>query len=203
MIHIQNLNYAVGGRPIFSDFEFNVEPGEKVLIRGRSGRGKTSLLKLIMGFVIPEGGKISIQGRSLDQAPISEIRRDLFYLSQDIDLMDGPVDLLIREICQAQPGPMDVEDGLAREMEFLELPPSTLGKQISELSGGERQRLGLLLGFLLNRPVWLLDEPTAALDDELKVKIAHRVGLSHNTVVVISHDNVWRDVPGLRMERWS
>ena len=203
MIQISDLNYRVGEAPLLTEYSTRIAQGEKRLILGRSGLGKTSLFKLILGFRQPQSGTIRINGLELGQDAIQEIRSQIFYLSQDIDLMDGKVEEVLDLIFQAQPQleitPHDLEAGL----EMLALSPATRDKEVGALSGGERQRVGLLIGFLLNRPIWLLDEPTAALDSTLKEAVAQRILDSRYTVIVISHDPVWQNHERIQLERWS
>ena len=88
MIQIKDLSYSRSGKTILSRFSFQVQAGEKVLIQGRSGSGKTSLFKLILGFEPPDAGQIIVNVRPLDKENITGVRQDLFYLSQDVDLPD-------------------------------------------------------------------------------------------------------------------
>ncbi len=99
-----------------------------------------------------------------------------------------------RELCQEE---------INRQLTFLELSPGILQKRTGELSGGERQRIGLLIGFLRDRPIWLLDEPTSALDDAMKKKIANHILSLEKTMVIISDDHCWQDHSTVRIERWS
>jgi len=87
-------------------------------------------------------------------------------------------------------------------LNFLDLSSKILNQTVTELSGGERQRIGLLICFLLDRPVWLLDEPTSALDDIMKKKIADYVMDQEKTIVLISHDDVWKENNAVKIERW-
>ena len=93
-------------------------------------------------------------------------------------------------------------EGINRHLTFLELSAKVLQKRTRELSGGERQRIGLLIGFLLNRTIWLLDEPTSALDDVMKKRIAAHILSLKKTVVIISHDHCWQDNPIVKIQRW-
>ena len=76
-----------------------------------------------------------------------------------------------------------------------------LEQNIKDLSGGERQRVGLLIGFLLDRPVWLLDEPTSALDDAMKRKVSKFILGQDKTIVIISHDDVWKQHKEIKIKR--
>lgn len=203
MISFESVCLDIDNARIFSNLNLCVKKHEKLLILGRSGMGKTSLFRLILGFEQPLSGQILVNGLHVQQDPIHQIRQQIFYLSQDIDLMNEQVLGLLTEIWTC-----NFEGGLPREeinqrLAFLELPSAILMKKTRDLSGGERQRLGLLIGFLLDRPVWLLDEPTSALDDAMKKKISDHILSLEKTIMIISHDPVWQNNALVRIERWS
>lgn len=178
---------------LFKNFNLTIAPGRKILISGKSGCGKTTLLKFLLGFEQPDKGGIFYNGRIIDKTCIKDIRSQIYYLSQDIDLMDIPVQAFLDQVLAANR--MVDPDHTKRDhfLDFLELDKPLLSEKISGLSGGERQRIGLLLCFLLDRAVWLLDEPTAALDDAMKQKIAGSVPAQKATVLIVSHDDVWKE----------
>ncbi|MCK5541738.1 MAG: ATP-binding cassette domain-containing protein [Desulfobacterales bacterium] len=86
---------------------------------------------------------------------------------------------------------------------FLDLDDAIFSQTIKELSGGERQRIGLLICFLLDRPVWLLDEPTAAIDDHMKKKVADYILDQDRTIIIISHDSIFKENKKILVERWE
>lgn len=203
MISIESVTHDIGKARIFSDLSLSVNKNEKVLILGKSGLGKTSLFRLILGFEQPGSGKILVNGLTLDKDHVHQIRQQLFYLSQDIDLRNETILDLVTNIWEFNFSKKLCLEEINQQLTFLELSPDILQKKTGELSGGERQRLGLLIGFLLNRPIWLLDEPTSALDDAMKKKIAIRILSLDKTMVIISHDHCWQGSSALRIERWS
>lgn len=202
MISIEDVNYTMDGHPVLSGFSMEINPGEKMLIKGRSGTGKTSLFRLLLGFTQPDKGIIRINGLPLDKAHIREIRNHVFYLSQDVDLPHESGRTLIERLERLNKDCPLLMGSLDGFLAFLDLPPALLDKKISILSGGERQRLGLLLGFLLDRPVWLLDEPTSALDDAMKEIVANRITALDKTILVVSHDRVWEKQPDILKFDW-
>ena len=203
MISIESVSHDIGTAKIFSNLSLCVNKNEKVLILGKSGLGKTSLFRLILGFEQPGSGKIIVNGLNLDKTHVHQIRRQLFYLSQDIDLRNETILELVTDIWEFNFDKELCQEEIHQQLIFLELSPGILEKRTGELSGGERQRIGLLIGFLLNRPIWLLDEPTSALDDAMKKKIADHVLSLDKTMVIISHDHCWQDSSVIRIERWS
>jgi len=203
MISFESVSHGVGNTKIFSNLTLCVKKNEKVLILGKSGIGKTSLFRLILGFEQPESGIILVDGLHLVKEHIHQIRQKIFYLSQDIDLMDDIVLRLLTIVWEFNFSKELPMEEVNRHLIFLELSPDILRKRTRELSGGERQRMGLLMGFLLDRPIWLLDEPTSALDDAMKEKIATHILSLDKTMIIISHDHCWQNNSIVRIEGWS
>ena len=203
MISFESVSLDIDNSKIFSDLDLCVSKNEKFLIQGRSGMGKTSLFRLILGFDQPRAGQIKVNGLPLDKAHINQIRQQIFYLSQDIDLKDEVIIRLVTEILEFNfPRKLPMKK-INKFLTFLELPPEILQKRTKDISGGERQRIGLLIGFLLDRPIWLLDEPTSALDDAMKEKISSHILSLDKTIVIISHDPVWKNTSIVKIKRWS
>lgn len=204
MIQLSNVSLSRNHKQIFSDFNFAVAEGEKRLIIGSSGKGKTSLLKLILGFEQPDQGDVRINRLSVTPSHIHSVRDHLFYLSQDVDLPNETLTTFLDGIFLPE-----TDAALSRRssevnewFSFFELDPSLLQQQCTNLSGGERQRVGLIVGLLLDRPVWLLDEPTAALDQQMKEKVVSTLLDTNKTMIIVSHDAVWQKPDRVIMERW-
>lgn len=202
MIRFDRVSFERDGKQIFSNLNLEVKSDEKLLIRGKSGIGKSSLLKILLGFERIDSGRVLIGNREVSPSHIRDIRRQIFYLSQDIDLKNEIVSVMVKEIVSYHPQKDDPLKQLKPMMQFLEMDDILLTRKTAELSGGERQRLGLLIGFLLDRPVWLLDEPTSALEEKMKKKLVHCILDLNKTMIVVSHDRVWTDNDRIRIERW-
>jgi putative ABC transport system ATP-binding protein len=210
MIQFDSVHLKLNNRQIFSGLNFRVREKEKVLIQGKSGIGKTTLFKILLGFEPIDSGTVRFNGLDIVRENIKTIRSQIFYLSQDIDLKNEPVRILLDEINRFNSFKNPDKTHLMDLLDFLELNEKILDQEVKELSGGERQRIGLLICFLLDRPVWLLDEPTSALDDVMKKKMVAYIPARDKTIVIISHDDVWKQNsdlrpdlrPGLRIERW-
>ncbi len=202
MIKFESVYLKRGSKEIFSDLDFIVNKDEMVLIMGKSGIGKTTIFKILLGFEKIDKGKVTFNNLDIVKEHIKDIRYQIFYLSQDIDLKDEKVSCLIQEITEQNLIQDSNKTNLRKHMSFLDLNEKILSQSINELSGGERQRIGLLICFLLDRPVWLLDEPTSALDDAMKNKIADFIVSQKKTIVIISHDDVWKKNNTIKIERW-
>jgi putative ABC transport system ATP-binding protein len=202
MIKFESACLSLQGKKILTNFDLTILKNEKVLIQGKSGIGKTTLFKLLLGFGAIDKGKVIFNGHKISKAHITGIREQIFYLSQDIDLRDDIINNLINEILRAN-SIIYKNDKLNELLNFLDLNIEVLEQNVKDLSGGERQRVGLLICFLLDRPVWLLDEPTSALDDVMKKKITDFILDQEKTIIIISHDSVWKKNKNIKIERWK
>ncbi|WP_230669044.1 ABC transporter ATP-binding protein [Methanosarcina barkeri] len=170
-----------------------IKKNQKILLRGKSGTGKTTLLKILLGFTKPSEGTIYFRNRVIDSKTCWEARKEIAYIVQDTDLGEGKVKSLLDEIFsyRANKEKLDHEK-LRAFIRELELEDDILEKNFQELSGGEKQRIGILIALLLNRNIYLLDEVTSALDAKLKKKIAdYFLSREDWTLLIVSHDREW------------
>jgi len=202
MIKFESVYLKRKDKEIFSGLDFFVQKNEKVLIQGKSGIGKTTLFKILLGFETIDKGRVSFNDLDIVKEHIKDIRHQIFYLSQDIDLKDGRVSSLLDELLEQNPSKNQDKAHFTELLNFLDLDDIILNQTVKELSGGERQRVGLLIGFFLDRPVWLLDEPTSALDDIMKKKIVDYIIDQDKTIIIISHDDLWKKNKAIKIERW-
>ena len=198
MISFRNVNLSFDDNKIINNLNLNIKEGDKFLLNQKSGCGKTTLIKTIMGFTEPDSGTITINKNIINHNNINKIRADIFYLDQDVTLPELRIKDLFNEIQNYKYNKNIYKNfDLNRLISEFQLDKDILEKNIKKLSGGERQRVGLIIGILLNRPIWLLDEPTSALDDDLKYFVKKRVESLKKTVLIISHDNCWNNIPVL------
>ena len=154
-----------GGRPLFAALDFTLRPGQVTWLRGRNGRGKTSLLRLLAGLATPAAGAVHCAGRPLKQAG-NGWRERLVYIGHPNALKeDLSVAESLRFLAQVQgrsPTPADIAMALA----CLGIA-ALAGRPVRTLSQGQRRRVALArLALPQPRSVWLLDEPYDALDDD-------------------------------------
>ncbi|MET8165225.1 thiol reductant ABC exporter subunit CydD [Streptomyces sp. NPDC005329] len=177
-----------------TDVSFTVEPGETVALVGPSGAGKSTLLNALLGFVRPAEGRVLAGGADLAAADLEQWRSRVAWVPQRPHLYAGTVDENIR---LARP---DADDEAVRRaladagaLDFVEALPAgadtLLGEDGAGLSAGQRQRLALARAFLADRPVLLLDEPTAALDGETEAEVVAAVRrlAAGRTVLLVVH----------------
>jgi len=164
-LRAENLACTRGGRAVFTGLSFAVDGGEALLVTGRNGAGKSSLLRLIAGLVRIAGGRLSLDGGA-DEAGIAE---QAHYL--------GHHDALKPSLSVAENlafWAAFLGGGRSDETSALEtvgLGPLA-GLPAAYLSAGQRRRLSLARLLAVKRPIWLLDEPTAALDAASQARLA-------------------------------
>ena len=165
-IQIDNLTVSYDGKTILSDFSLRLESGQKVTLSGRSGSGKSTVLRCILGFIIPNEGVIYINGEQLTSSSVWPLRRKMAYVAQEPLLGSGSVHEILERPFNYRANTKK-RDNLSRIPELFTkfmLPNELINKDIELLSGGEKQRVAIISAELLDRRILLLDEASSALD---------------------------------------
>jgi len=163
----QDLSCERGGRQVFSGLSFAVAEGEGLSLTGPNGSGKTSLLRLIAGFLTPAAGSIQLEGQD-DELTIGQYCHYVGHLDGLKHAMSVAENL---EFWAEYLGQGSVTEALeAFELERLRDLPAAL------LSAGQKRRLALARLVLIPRPVWLLDEPSVSLDRRSVKKLTQLMG---------------------------
>jgi ATP-binding cassette subfamily C protein CydD len=181
-------------RPALDGLCLEIKPGEKVALVGPSGAGKSTVAHLLLRFVEPDGGTITVDGIPLSQLSPSAWRQQVAWVPQNPYLFYGTV---AENILLGQPPASRSEliqaASLAHAQRFIEALPqgyeTVIGERGARLSGGEAQRIALARAFLKNAPFLILDEATANLDPEAEDEIQEAMArlLHGRTALVIAH----------------
>ena len=195
-IHCRDLYlaYEEGKRPALHGVSFQLKYGDKVALVGASGAGKTTILNLLLGFLDPDQGSITVNETPLADLPPESWRQHLGWIGQNPILFHGTIrDNILLGRPQASEDELEQAARSARVLDFaLHLPgglDTLVGEQGLGLSRGQAQRVALARAFLKDAPILLLDEPTSGLDSENErlVMSALEKLSSGRTVLMLTH----------------
>lgn len=193
-IKINNLNFGYGFKKLFNNFSLTIKDGEKVAIVGSSGNGKSTIIKLIMGYYKVPDNSIFIDGKCINKYNLSDLRKQISYVNQNNKLFNMSVceniqygnDLSKQEI-------LEMCERIKIDNIFKNLEnglDSSVGVNGDSLSGGQRQIIHLLRCIGKKNRIIILDEPTAAIDKDNTINVVNAVKElgKNNTVILITHD---------------
>lgn len=195
-ISIESLSFAYPGsdKEVLEDFSLSIEKGTSVAITGHSGRGKSTLAKLLLGFYPAQKGRIYIDGVSLEEMGLHKLRELIAYVPQEPYLYDVSIG---ENIAYGRPGATEEEiikaAKAANAHDFIMKQPegykTLAGERGAKLSGGEKQRIAIARAILKEAPILLLDEATSALDNESEHLVQEAIGklMKERTTIMIAH----------------
>jgi len=189
-----SVRYAPGERLALDDLRLRLDPGRRIALLGRSGSGKTTVANLLLRFVDPESGRVTLAGHDLREYRLEDVRRAVTVSGQDAHLFSATIRA---NLCLARPDATDaqLEAALrsARILDWVQSLPDGLdthvGERGRELSGGQRQRVTLARALLTDAQVLVLDEPTAHLDPPTAQRLVEDVfaAAGERCVLLITH----------------
>ena len=183
---------------VLENIDIHIEKGEKVAFVGQIGSGKTTLIKLLLGFQILNMGKITIGDMDVNHISNTQLRENIFYIPQKPKLFNRTLYENITYGIEKKPSKESIllllDDLKLQDIRtvFEHKMDQSVGVEGNELSGGQRQIVWLLRAFYRQAPVLVLDEPTAALDPATKIlvmDIIKRINIG-KTVIIVSHDPI-------------
>jgi ATP-binding cassette subfamily B protein len=191
--HVE-FTYPTNHKPSLTDISFSATPGRMIALVGPSGSGKSSLINLVIGFLRPTAGKITLDGKDMQALDLRTMRKHLSVVPQESVLFDGTIfeniayglsDVHIDDVEQALKA--------ANAWDFVsafDLGVNTIvGERGARLSGGQRQRLAIARALIRNPRILILDEATSALDSESEklIQSALKHLMSNRTTFVVAH----------------
>jgi osmoprotectant transport system ATP-binding protein len=183
------------GALVVGGFTLEVDPGEVVVLVGRSGAGKSTILKLVNRLVLPQSGSVRVEDRDTREWHPIRLRRRIGYVLQDIGLFPHmTVEENVGLVPRLERWSADRIRVRARDLlELVGLPPGTFASRWpSELSGGQRQRVGVARALAIDPPILLMDEPFGALDPVTRVELQREFARIQQqlktTVLLVTHD---------------
>jgi phospholipid/cholesterol/gamma-HCH transport system ATP-binding protein len=197
MIEARNLEKSFGAQKVLDDVSFRIENGESVAIIGRSGGGKSVLLKHLIGLLKPDSGEVLIDGENIEpmnERQLLRVRRKFGMVFQGAALFDS---MTVEENVafglrrHENLSESEIARRVTKTLEMVDLP-GTENKNPAELSGGMRKRVGLARAIIYEPQIVLYDEPTTGLDpivsdsiDKLIIRVRDHLKV---TSIVVTHD---------------
>lgn len=184
MIRVRQLEKRYGRNSVLKKLDLSVREGGIYAILGPNGSGKTTLIKCILGMTIPNKGQIQVAG--LPVAESWKYRKSINYMPQ---IAQFPGNLRLQELIRMI---KDLRGTSAEEQELIEIfgLETFLGQKMAHLSGGTRQKVNIVLAFMFDSPLLILDEPTTGLDPGSLIKLKNLIRRERDagkTILVTSH----------------
>ena len=185
MIEIKDLHKKFGRNEVLKGIDLTIARGGIFSVLGPNGSGKTTLIKAVLGMVIPDSGTISIEGENLKNN--YKYRNDIDYLPQ---IANFPENLNVSELIAMIKDMRSAKNTNEEELiEMFKLQPF-LNKKLSRLSGGTKQKVNIVLAFMFNSPLIILDEPTNGLDPISHLRLKNLINSEKEkgkTILFTSH----------------
>ena len=194
-INFEKVSFSYPGRElVVNGFDLNIKPGSTQAIVGPTGSGKTTLIRLLLRFHVPNSGSIFLDGKEISKINLKDLRSSISLVTQTITLFPGTVLQNIaygnKEYSKSQ---MINAAKVAEIHDFVESLPDGYSTQIGEgghkLSGGQRQRISIARAVLKDAPILVLDEATSSVDNETEEALQKSLDFisKNRTTIVIAH----------------
>jgi ATP-binding cassette subfamily C protein LapB len=202
-IEFRNVHFSYPGRKetAMRGINFRISPGEKVVIIGRIGSGKSTLQKLILGLYAPTKGAVLLDGVDMRQLDPADVRKNIGYVEQDTTLFYGSLrENIVIRAPYADDRAVVAAAELAGLSEYVNRHPEGFDMVIAErgesLSGGQRQGVAIARAVLLDPPILLMDEPTSSMDYSSETLLKERIKefALHKTMIIVTHRSSLMDL---------
>ena len=195
IIRLEHVTKSFDGQKVLDDLSLSVNEGEFLTVIGRSGCGKTTMLRLINGLQKPDSGKVYVEGEDVDNTDLIALRRRIGYVIQNKGLfphMTVEKNISYVPVISGKKNKEENHRQALRLLKLAGLEESMAGRYPSELSGGQQQRVGIARALASDAKILLMDEPFGALDEITKRAMQDEVlslqAQLHMTIVFITHD---------------
>ena len=194
-IEFENVSKAYGETPVLTDFSMRVEAGEFVTVIGRSGCGKTTVLKLVNGLLQADKGRVLVEGEDVAHTDEILLRRKIGYVIQSISLFPhmtvGKNVAYVPSLSRSWDKKTEKEE-VSRLLKQVGLDPELANRRPAELSGGQRQRVGVARALAAQPKILLMDEPFGAIDEITRRALQNEIRALQRqlgiTVLFVTHD---------------
>lgn len=202
VIELKNVKKSFGSNEVLKCINLTVKKGENIAVLGKSGSGKSVIIKCIVKLIVPDEGEILVMGKNillLEDAALRDARKKIGFLFQSAALYDSMsvrenLEFPLRNEKRKSSRKASLEETRTRVEEALKSVDleSSMEKMPSELSGGMRKRLGLARTLILKPEIMLYDEPTTGLDSITSKEISHLIldvqAQRKTSSIIITHD---------------
>ncbi|NOW07166.1 ABC transporter ATP-binding protein [Clostridium beijerinckii] len=193
-IEFENVEFSYNDKEsVLKNISFKINAGEKVAIIGSNGSGKTTIINLILRFLIPDSGSILLDGTDINSLKLKDYRKLISVVSQDVYLFNSSIKENIMLNSKKSDTEMYSAVRTSGACGFIEEMPnkyeSIVGERGSKLSGGERQKIAMARAFIRDSKILILDEATANYDMEAEYHVNNiiRENYKDKTIIIISH----------------
>lgn len=192
-IELKNVSFGYDVNQVINDLSLVIDQGTSIALVGESGSGKSTIIKLLMGLIKPDDGKVLVDGVDLGKVSLNSYYDHVSYVSQEVPIFDGTLrENLVFDKNVSDEEIIEVLKLVSLEQFYLKLQnglDTELGEKGIKLSGGEKQRVALARLFFEDTKIIILDEATSALDNITEKKVMNSIfeKLSNRTVIMIAH----------------
>lgn len=195
MIRLEHIWISFEETQVLKDVSLSVKRGEFLTVIGRSGCGKTTMLKLMNGLCTPDSGQVYVEGKDIAGEDIVTLRRNMGYVIQNRGLfphMTVEKNITYVPVISGKKDKKENRNLAKKLIELVGLSEEMLSRYPSELSGGQQQRVGLARALAAEPKIMLMDEPFGALDEITRRTMQEEILRLHKvlglTIVFITHD---------------
>lgn len=186
LIQLDSVDLILNQKDILKEISFKINQGEKVLLVGKNGCGKSTLIKLMLGLYAPTTGHIQIRGISSSELSYEQRRQYISYIPSTEQIFSGTV--VQNVLMGADPGEDDNAEWILKDLFARDSDDLIAGKSATEMSGGQKQRIGIARGVIHEAELVFADEPTASLDNLNGTNAMNLIIENASTLIAVTHD---------------